>query len=397
MEIIQMSKSNLDILKELTNQLVEKDTELKKSQLKYFEMFNSVAHPMILIDKETTQPLEVNEEAVDVYGYSKEEFMNITKGQIVVDFENFLDIIKNNKPYRIGYDKTKDGHKIPVEVYYSYYNLDGKDVVICSVIDISDKINIIRDLTLKNELYKGMIENTNELIVRSDMQQRMTFMNEAFCKLYGIKVEDYLGKSFISFVHPDDLPLTKANIEKLKQPPHRVRYSQREMTVKGWREIEWEVTLIYDYDKQPCELQAVGRDITDYLETRRELLAREEELHIKNEYFEKLLKLFCFPAFVTDLNHKILAYNSEAKRFINIENPTGEYSYKLMIHKEDREKFKEDIKQHYIDKEEDLKNNLFEGYYKMINSEIGHIKITSVRNLKKELVALIGTVSFGGI
>jgi PAS domain S-box-containing protein len=54
------------------------DAELRESEEKYRHMFASNPQPMWIYDLETLAFLEVNDAAIAVYGYSREEFLSMT-------------------------------------------------------------------------------------------------------------------------------------------------------------------------------------------------------------------------------------------------------------------------------------------------------------------------------
>jgi PAS domain S-box-containing protein len=52
----------------------------------------------------------------------------------------------------------------------------------------------------------------------SDTHNRLTFVNETYCKTFGKNEDELLGYPFTPLVHPDDITETLAAMEKLKHP-----------------------------------------------------------------------------------------------------------------------------------------------------------------------------------
>jgi PAS domain S-box-containing protein len=116
------------------------------------------------------------------------------------------------------------------------------------------------------------VESQNDLIVRVDPGGRFTFVNEAYCRAFGKTAEELYRTSFHPLVHEDDLEATLEAMKSLEHPPYRCTVEQRALTVHGWRWLFWEDVAIKDERGETIEIQAVGRDITEY----KQALARAE-------------------------------------------------------------------------------------------------------------------------
>ena len=111
-------------------------------------------------------------------------------------------------------------------------------------------------------LYRGLVESQQDLIVRVDTANRFTYVNDAYCRMFGKPRSELIGQSFAPLVHEDDLANTLSAMEQLLQPPYRVYLEQRAWTVDGWRWLAWEDSAILDDHGAIVEIQGVGRDIT---------------------------------------------------------------------------------------------------------------------------------------
>lgn len=135
---------------------------------------------------------------------------------------------------------------------------------LCVVRDITAPHHQREQLESQERLYRGLIESQNDLIVRVDQDNRFTFVNDAYCRMFGKSRDDLIGRSFAPLVHQDDIASTLAAMELLKQPPHRIYLEQRAMTSSGWHWLAWEDCAILDASGQIVEIQGVGRDISGH-------------------------------------------------------------------------------------------------------------------------------------
>ncbi len=119
-----------------------------------------------------------------------------------------------------------------------------------------------RELQASEQRYRGLLEAQGDVILRKTPDGRMTFANDAFCKVFGVERELVLGRPFFPDMHPDEkAPLVGGFTGQGIAP--RVRYDQRLKTFQGWRWFAWEDYVIRAENGQVTEIQSVARDITE--------------------------------------------------------------------------------------------------------------------------------------
>lgn len=129
--------------------------------------------------------------------------------------------------------------------------------------EVEERSRTEAQLRRSEELYRGIIESQNDLVVRVDTEGRFTFVNDAYCRKFGKERSELIGSNFQPLVHPDDIDRTLDAMKMLSQPPYRVSLEQRAKTVDGWRWIAWEDYAIRDDEGSIVEIQGVGRDVTE--------------------------------------------------------------------------------------------------------------------------------------
>lgn len=151
---------------------------LQKSERKYRDIFNLSPQPMFLIDVNKRTIRDVNEAAVQQYGYTKEEFIGLHLKDIrpSKDYSNFeSEIDKIDKSLSQFYHTTvrhqkKNGEVFDVELSTSDITLDGKAMRMALAEDVTEKLKAEHQIKQKSDLLAanakvtgGLIKNENWL------------------------------------------------------------------------------------------------------------------------------------------------------------------------------------------------------------------------------------------
>ncbi|MFP4062418.1 MAG: PAS domain S-box protein [Halochromatium sp.] len=142
-------------------------------------------------------------------------------------------------------------------------------------LDVTELRRTEASLREQEARYRLMVENVEDLIVRVDMEGRFEFVSPSYCKTFGRREDELLGKSFTPSVHPDDRAAVTAARASLHAPPHRCSLEQREHTAQGWRWLQWSNTAIRDDRGEVVGIIGVGRDITERKQAEVALAERE--------------------------------------------------------------------------------------------------------------------------
>jgi len=128
--------------------LREAEDKGRESEERYRRLFEAEADAILLLDVEKDCFVDVNQAALALYGYTKEEFLSLTPWDITAEPEETAENIhyfingQNMKMATIRYHRKKDGTLFPVEVSPSRFIMDGK-TVICGIIrDVTERKNM---------------------------------------------------------------------------------------------------------------------------------------------------------------------------------------------------------------------------------------------------------------
>jgi PAS domain S-box-containing protein len=257
-------------------QSVRSDESVKKQplDLAFDELVGLFPDAVILLNA-SLQIVYLNSAAEELFGYPALQVIDhnldifLPDELIGVHHSNMLKFINEEKNSirmgegRVVYGKHCDGHLIPLDISIVQRIWHDQLYVICIPRDISRQIAAQQALNASEQRYLGMIDSQNTLIVRVDHAGRFIFANQAYCRMFGKKLDDLVGSSFTPLVHPDDLPATIEAMKGLQYPPYRIFVEQRAMTTTGWRWIAWEDSIIQEAGGNQNEILGVGYEITE--------------------------------------------------------------------------------------------------------------------------------------
>jgi len=135
---------------------------IRKSEEQYRLIFDGNPIPMWVFDKETLQFLEVNDAAIQHYGYTREEFLGMalkdlrTEEEVPALIEYLHTLMADTPPARLGLaglwkHKRKNGTTLEVEIKWSPVSFHGRPAFLTLANDVTDrKRREHRDRALSN-------------------------------------------------------------------------------------------------------------------------------------------------------------------------------------------------------------------------------------------------------
>ena len=133
--------------------------------------------------------------------------------------------------------------------------------------------------------YRDLLDSQSDLITRTDAQGRLTFVNRAFCRTFGVEAGAVLGTTFRFDVLQGNLPTANSPNE----PARRLRAEAQIMTLSGARWFVFEQHAVAEAEGAVTETQAIARDITDQRRIEAELAAMRDQALAANSAKSRFL------------------------------------------------------------------------------------------------------------
>lgn len=149
---------------QLADEMLERqmlNNKLQESEDYYRYLFSSNPIPMWVYDTSTLCFLQVNEAAVRHYGYSREEFLNMTIEDIhpVADIGNLNKILNTNRQTAMSFRAVsvhvkKNKRAFPVEIRSNPIEVNGKVGRLVLATDITERTRYVNDIEEQNKRLK---------------------------------------------------------------------------------------------------------------------------------------------------------------------------------------------------------------------------------------------------
>lgn len=262
---------------------------LAASEKRYRELFNRLTDAVIVhsLENDTVKNiLEVNDAAVRIFGYSREELLSKPAISIIQkEFRDRIPALKETVREKGGGTfetvfVSRDGHSIPVEMTSFVFKMNDQLVSLSSIHDISERKEAEEAIRRSEFLYRTTIDSMSDAIHVIDRDMKVILHNrelEMLHKRFGLSM-DIEGK------HLEDLyPFHPKNVFD----DYRSLFSTTpEVPVEKTQTIQiqdsfFEVREIPIIDMGVVErVMTVIRDVTDKKKTEELLRQSEEKLRL---------------------------------------------------------------------------------------------------------------------
>jgi PAS domain S-box-containing protein len=282
----------LSLVKNVTN------TELTKTELANAEVkFRSLVEESMVgvyIRKED-KIIYANPRFAEISGYTIDEIYKNVETLNEISKDDKEKIIEHRKAYAekktssLHYEFKgikKDGTFFHGEVFGTATILNGEDLTIGTLIDITDRKEASEKVRLSEEALKVSIERfelvakaTNDAIWDWDIETDILTGNEIFCKLFGMDPNSSLKfNSFLDKVHVDDKErLTTNYVKALKNKDTLLTEEFRFKTSnEKYSIINDRAYILYDKNDKAYRMLGAMQDITEMKEAENKIIVQKE-------------------------------------------------------------------------------------------------------------------------
>jgi PAS domain S-box-containing protein len=249
----------------------EAEDALRESEVRFRAFIDHATDGFFLNDWPEARFLDVNCQACESLGYTRDELMGMSPFDISPDVTPaMLERLRArlDAGETVAFDvrnRRKDGSLFPVEVRICAITLAGRPYGLALVRDMTERKKAEDALRESEERFRGTFENAGVGIAHADLTGRWLRLNEKLCGILGYSCEELLQKTFQDVTYPDDLPASLDHFDRLLRgdiPSYALekRYVRKNGT-PVWTEVS--VSFQRDAAGTPAYMIAIIQDISE--------------------------------------------------------------------------------------------------------------------------------------
>ena len=259
-----------------------------------FQLLEKSPTPSVIFDHETLRFLAVNEAALRLFGYGREEFLGLTLADTRHPDEDHQNHVPRGSALYARHGGMRRHLKRSGEVFLA--DVVVQDIVFegrkASLVLTLDRTERARTHTLVRErerLFSALVEHAPDVIARIDRDLRHVYVNPALSAATGIAPEELIGKTNQQLGVPLELCVRwAAGVRRVfatgREQDIEITYS----TDAGPRYYESRMVPERGPDGEVESVLAIARDITDRKHSELALRASESRLRQSQQEFEML-------------------------------------------------------------------------------------------------------------
>jgi PAS domain S-box-containing protein len=284
------------VLRDITERKVY-ESVLRNSEEQYRMLFRKNPLPMWVYNEKTFEFIAVNDAAIQHYGYSEDEFLRKTIMDIrppseiskLLDHSSRSTVNGKEAAFQgVWKHRKKDGSIIDVEVTKGNIKMNGMEVNLAIINDITDKKKVEQSLRKTEESLFMVLNNIDELVYYieflPDGKRKVRYIGPQVLKLLGITKEEYISKSseLLRSCHPEDVASMVEGAKRLKElkiPQTFVyRYKRKGQSDYVW--LEERVFPQVDENNNHIGNFGVTRDVTERMLSEKVLRESEQKFRL---------------------------------------------------------------------------------------------------------------------
>lgn len=256
------------------------ETQLAQSEARYRELFDAAPHPMWVYDLETLRFLEVNEAAVQHYGYTREEFLDLTLEEIrppeeVPDLVLHAALPRDGAPNAsVRRHAKKDGTVIFARLTSRRIQFNGRPAGLVLAEDVTDRTRMEEALMETEGRFRQLTDSIREVFWLIDPRARRTiYISPSFEKIWGMPCAEMYRNpdSWFAAVHADD---RKRVARLLATAPPGNEYDAHYRIVRPDGAVRWihdQSFPVRDEAGEVYRIAGVAEDVTEQRELESQL------------------------------------------------------------------------------------------------------------------------------
>jgi PAS domain S-box-containing protein len=171
------------------------EQQLRDSEERYRRLFEVESDAILMLDRDTGYFFDVNTAALKLYGYPRDEFLRLQVREISAEPERTTAAIAGGQTkIPLRWHRKKNGEVFPVEIANSYFDCQGRRVLVATIRDITERKRAEDAMRESEERFSTIFRASPIAIgICHLVGGPYTAVNDQFCNLFGYSREEVLG------------------------------------------------------------------------------------------------------------------------------------------------------------------------------------------------------------
>jgi len=246
------------------------ETALWESESKYRQLFEAASNPIVVFDANTQQIFDVNRAAVDLYGYSKEEWLHMTTEDVSAEpVKKRAAFNSGNKKVQLiplRWHKKKDATVFPVEISTgSTYLFQGRSLICATLRDITERKAAEEAIRKERDFINTLVHASPAFFFAINPDGKTRMVNKAMLHALGFSLEEVIEYDYLkTFVPENERPLVATEFENLTKSMQPSLMESHVVSKAGkLLLVEWHSRAIVKANGALDYFFGVGIDVTE--------------------------------------------------------------------------------------------------------------------------------------
>ncbi len=294
---------------------------LKESEERYRRLFEVESDAILVVDGDTGTIVDTNKSALNVYGYSRDAFHELTITDLSAEPHNACAALAITEGRTDLWHRKKDGTIFPVEIATSSFVMQGRRTLVWAVRDITDRRRADLAVRESEQFLQSTLNALSSQVGILDKDGKILAVNAAWNHLFSADGGSYLCRVGSSYPEACATPLLSGDdANSAARGIRQVINGELEKFTLEYpchtpREKRWFVLRVTPFpEERPGRVVVAHEDVTE------RKLAEEAE-RVSETRYRLLLERNQAGVLRTTMEGDILECNQAAARMFGYETP----------------------------------------------------------------------------
>jgi PAS domain S-box-containing protein len=257
----------------------EGERALRVSEAKYRTIFENANDAIIILEPRTERILEANSRALEMYGFSREEFVGLSMKKLTMDIvrgeQQLAQTLNTGSCAHFeSVQFRKDGSPITLDINATVIDYRGAPAILSINRDVSHVLSVEEVLRGKDSILQRLLASSDDIVSMQDKQGRYLFYNGS--PRFNLKTEDVRGRNPYDIYSP---AVGRKIMERLYQVISTGKSLSAESQVEWQGETYWfldQLSPVRNAQGDVVSVVTISRNISDRKRAEEKLRRSEE-------------------------------------------------------------------------------------------------------------------------